>query len=69
MGVFLKIVETIGLPATTGLIGFAAFAYERRQNHVMQQKLLELATAQIAASMKVENALEGVRAVMGAKKR
>lgn len=60
----LQVVEKIGLPAATGFIGLLAWMWERKQNQAMQLKLVELATAQIAAAMKVEMALEAIKSII-----
>jgi hypothetical protein len=64
VGLVLKLVEHIGLPATTGLIGLFAWMWERKQNQAMQAKLMELVSAQIQAAMKVEMALDAIRSLL-----
>lgn len=64
LDLLLKLVENVGLPATTGFIGLFAWMWERKQNLVMQAKLMELAAAQIQAASKVELALEAIRAIL-----
>jgi hypothetical protein len=46
-----------GGPYAIGLIGWAAWWYERRINRENNDKLIELATAQIQATLKHETAL------------
>ena len=60
----LKLVEHIGLPATMGFVGLAAWMWERKQNLAMQARLMDLAAAQIQAAVKVEMALEALKTVL-----
>jgi hypothetical protein len=64
LDVFLKMVEHVGLPATTGFIGLLAWMWERKQNLAMQSRLMDLAAAQIQAAAKVEMALEAIKSVL-----
>jgi len=46
-----------GGPYAIGLIGWAAWWYERRINKENNERLIDLATAQIEATLKHESAL------------
>jgi hypothetical protein len=69
LALFLRAVETLGLPATMGIVGLLAWYFERRQNIVLQGKLLELATEQIAAAVRVEAAVAAISQVVASRKR
>jgi hypothetical protein len=62
----IKFVNTVGAPAATGVLGYFLAWQERRdsrkENRILQHKLLELAMAQITATTKNEAALAALKA-------